>query len=346
MARGFAVDPGWRVLWHDLGVRGSDVLRQAGLPEDLLVREGRHLTAPEYFRLWRALESSVAEPLPLRLVERYSVEAFQPPLFAALCSPDLRTACRRLATYKRLIGPMELRLAGALRELAVGIRFLGASEPPPAGLVLAELAFIVQLARIGTRSSIRPARVRLRAPPERHVADYERFFGVRLTRATSDSISFSAHDAAQAFVTADERMWSFFEPELRRRLGELEAESSTTERARSALFELLPSGRGTLEEVARSLAMSPRTLQRQLQAEQTPFQRMLGETRRELALHYLKRTDVRLSEISFLLGYTSPNSFFRAFHGWTGRTPSDARRRLRERASSATQARRAPARPS
>jgi AraC-like DNA-binding protein len=324
--RGFAVDPGWRVLWHDLGVRVADVLRRAGLPEDLLAREGQHLAPADYFRLWRALESMVAPPLPLRLIERYAVEAFQPPLFAALCSPDLRAACGRLATYKRLIGPMALQLGGARGALTVSLRFLDTTEDAPEGLVLAEFAFIVRLARLGTRNPVCATRVALRSPPPRDVAEYERFFGVRLERAASDALSFSADDAAQAFLTSDERMWAFFEPELRRRMGELDAETTTTERARSALLELLPSGRGTLEDVARTLAMSPRTLQRQLQLERSPFQQMRGDTRRELALYYLRRTNMQLSEISFLLGYTNPNSFFRAFHAWTGLTPGDARR--------------------
>jgi AraC-like DNA-binding protein len=331
MARGFAVDPGWRLLWHDLGVRTVDVLRRACLPADLLTREGRTLSPAEYFRLWQALEALVAAPVPLRIVERYAVEAFQAPLFAALCSPDLRTACERLASYKRLIGPMAMRLGSPRRDLSVSLRILGTTEAPPAGLLLAEFAFILRLARLGTREPISARRITLRAPPTGDRDDYERFFGVRLERGPSDVLTFSEQDAARPFLTADDRLWAVFEPELRRRLDRFEAETTASDRARSALLELLPSGRASLDEVARSLAVSPRTLQRQLRQERSPFQRVLGETRRELALHYLGKTNMQLSEISFLLGYTNTNSFFRAFHSWTGQTPRSVRRGAMER---------------
>ena len=50
-------------------------------------------------------------------------------------------------------------------------------------------------------------------------------------------------------------------------------------------------------------------------------QKILDELREELAHHYLSATDYTSAEISFLLGYEEPNSFFRAFHAWTGQTP-------------------------
>lgn len=52
---------------------------------------------------------------------------------------------------------------------------------------------------------------------------------------------------------------------------------------------------------------------------------MLNETREHLAKHYLKTSGISGAEISFLLGFEDPNSFFRAFHAWTGETPEQAR---------------------
>ena len=55
------------------------------------------------------------------------------------------------------------------------------------------------------------------------------------------------------------------------------------------------------------------------------FQSVLNNTREELARHYLKNSAMTGAEISFLLGFEDPNSFFRAFHNWTGETPEQAR---------------------
>ena len=80
-----------------------------------------------------------------------------------------------------------------------------------------------------------------------------------------------------------------------------------------------------MEDIARKLGASKRTLQRQLRNEQTTFQAVLDKTREELALHYLRKTKLTGSEISYLLGFQDPNSFFRAFHNWTGQTTEQAR---------------------
>jgi AraC-like DNA-binding protein len=123
-------------------------------------------------------------------------------------------------------------------------------------------------------------------------------------------------------------MWQEFEPSLKQRLSELDHSASTSERVRSALLELLPSGATSIEAVCRKLGTSARTLQRRLSEEGETFQTILNRTREALARHYLKRPELTASEISFLLGYEDPSSFFRAFATWTGITPEQARAEL------------------
>lgn len=120
-------------------------------------------------------------------------------------------------------------------------------------------------------------------------------------------------------------MWEFFEPELRRRLSGLEADASTGERVHAALLEMLPAGEASVEAVAKRLMVSSRTLQRRLRDAGTSYQAMLNETREALARHYLASSSLSAAEISFLLGYDDPSSFYRAFHGWTGKTPDGVR---------------------
>jgi AraC-like DNA-binding protein len=75
-------------------------------------------------------------------------------------------------------------------------------------------------------------------------------------------------------------------------------------------------------EVARSLGMHERTLGRRLQASGTTFQRLLDETRLDMARQLLRDTRVPVSRIAAALGYGDPTVFTRAFARWTGRTPS------------------------
>lgn len=81
-----------------------------------------------------------------------------------------------------------------------------------------------------------------------------------------------------------------------------------------------------MDTIAGKLMLSKRTLQRRIDAEGPSFQRILDRTHTDLAVHHLEHTALTVGEISFLLGFSEPNSFYRAFRAWTGATPESARR--------------------
>jgi AraC-like DNA-binding protein len=327
-AKPYAVSPGWKVLLHDAGLSPADVLRRAALPGDLFGRDKAALTTAEYFRLWHGIETEADDPnLPLRIGAAISVEAFDPPIFAALCSPDLDTALGRIAHYKKLIAAMALHVDVGDDATTLELEWLDKTVAPPAVLVLTELVFFVQLARMGTRAQVCPVAVTSPHLPDSR-EDFTAYFGVPVGYGPSPRLVFAAHDAKRSFLTANEKMWEVFEPELKRRLADLTEAAGTAERVQSALLELLPSGDAAVETVATKLGTSPRTLQRRLKKESQSFQTILDRTREALANHYLKTSAMTGAEISFLLGFEDPNSFFRAFNVWTGRTPEQARRAL------------------
>ena len=319
------LDAGWRALLKDLGIPAPDVLRRAALPADLLSRPSVGLDTASWFRFWRALESlSGDRQFPQALLEAISADVFSPPMYAALCSADLAGALRRLAHYKRLIAPMTLELTAGRQRLTARPRWTDASEPPPPSLVIAELGFVLRLARIGLRERVHAVDLVLPALPD-NPRWIERFFGVPARQGRTPAIAFENDVLHRPFVTANEGMWRVLEPELRRRLSTLDAESTLAARVKGVLLEALPGGRHQLEEVAARLAVGKRTLQRRLVEERTSFQALVQEARRDLAIHYLTATRMNHTEIAFLLGFEDPNSFFRAFSRWTGRTPGDWR---------------------
>jgi len=320
----YAVDGSWRALLKDLGAEPANVLRRAGLPEDLFGRHRARIPSTDYYRLWAALEAELDDPLlPITLCRALRGDVFSPPLFAALASPDLGVAVERLSQYKPLVGPLHLDVAWG-DGLTLTLTWLDVSAATPLSVVTMEVLFLVALARLGTREEVRPRSVTVTELPT-PLAPYEDYLGVPLTRGDAHVVRFSAEDARRPFLTSNDAMWAAFEPELRRRLAELDAGASTEERVRAALLEGLPSGQVTMEVVARRLGVSKRTLQRRLGAERTTYQRVLRGTREDLARHYLQSTDPATAEISFLLGFEEPNSFYRAFSDWTGDTPDRVR---------------------
>ena len=320
-----SLENGWLILLSDLGVQPDNVLRRARLPADLFSRDNVRVSADEYFRLWRGLEAEAADPtLPIRIAEAISTEAFHPPIFAALCSPDFSVAARRIAEYKRLVAPMSLKIEDRADNFFVSPRWDEPGLQLPASLAVMELTFLVQLARIATRESISPLKVE--SPyPMRPEAAYESFFGVAPRHGLEHGVTFSAADARRPFLTASESLWQTFEPELRRRLPKLEASAPLAERVRSVLLESLPSGEASIDVVARRLGLSSRTLQRRLKPEGISYKEIVRQTRERLARHYLHKTTLPYAEISFLIGFEEPSSFFRAFREWTGETPEAVR---------------------
>lgn len=321
----FVVDAGWQIILKDMAIDPAEVLQRAQLPGDLFARKDASLSTEEYFRLWLSLEETFEDPtFPLRLGQGVSVEAFNPPIFAVLCSPNLNIGMERLSRFKRLIGPLTLDVDVTSESTKVSLDCLFEDNPLPDSLAATELVFLVNLVRLASREQIVPISVTSTAA----LADkdrYSEYFGVSPKQGESNCLTFSAFDARRPFVTVNEKMWSFFEPELRRRLSEVDEEANFAARVHSSLLELLPSGQSSIEEVAQKLAVSRRTLQRRLNEESTSYQVVLNKTREKLARHYLANSTLTGAQISFLLGFEDPNSFARAFHYWTGTTPNRLR---------------------
>jgi AraC-like DNA-binding protein len=104
-------------------------------------------------------------------------------------------------------------------------------------------------------------------------------------------------------------------------LSELTSARSTRGRVESLLMPVLHTGEVNMDEVASQLGMSRQTLFRKLKAEGVTFVGVLDELRQKLALHYLSGKKVSVNETAYLVGFSDPAAFSRAFKRWTGQTP-------------------------
>ena len=320
----FTVDIAWTSVLETLGLKTDDVLRHAGLPTGLLSHSSPELDTVSYFRLWSSLETLIGDPLfPLTMGQALTPEAFSPPLFAAYCSPNFRVALNRLSAYKPIICPMTMTIEQQNGEVSVVLQMADHWELPTS-FVLMELVFLVNLARKGTRQQISPVKVVAKRPPE-EISAYRSFFGIPVQEGAENKIVFQEEDTRTPFLSVNNAMFEVFEPVLKKRLAEMQQDATLSERVRACLAEIMASGQTGISDVADRLAMSPRTLQRKLAREGTSFQEVLNRVRTEVATIYLEKTHYSNAEIAFLLGYDDPNSFIRAFHGWTGSTPEASR---------------------
>ena len=305
-----------------IGVRVGEALKKAGVAEDLFSHKRPVLDEAAYYRFMDAVGAQITDPsLPIAIASAENIETFSPPIFAAYCSKNGKACIERLAAYKRLLAPMKYEVTEDEAGLRLEIGASNAELSLPQFLVETEMVFVINILRTATKLQICPTEIGMKEPvTDREFSDYT---GCSPVKADSNYLVFRAEDMEEPFISYNEGMWEFFEPELQKRLDEMEVDDSVAARVRSALTELLPAGSGTIDDVAAKLGTSKRTLQRKLTEENTTFQKQLNNTRELLAKNYIQNTDMSSEDIAFLLGYQELNSFFRAFTVWTGMSVSE-----------------------
>ena len=284
------------------------------------------LTTEEMFALYGAIHEISADPaIGLKLGSEQRPEHYSPIAIAALYTRSFRDALNRIARYKRLTGPQEIRIVERGKECAVEFEWLLAERAEPPTLIDMCFAWTVAIGRRGTGRGIIPLRVELRRP-EANRRLYEKHFGCPVKfGARHNKLFFRVEDISQPFVTHNPDLLELVAPQLEAELRQQLADKSLKEQVTGILKRLLAGQKPRLEDAALELHISARTLQRRLLEEGITFHSLVEEARREMAQHYLSQSSLELTDTAYLLGYEDPNSFIRAFHKWEGTSPGEWR---------------------
>lgn len=160
-----------------------------------------------------------------------------------------------------------------------------------------------------------------------HAEAFRAFFGCPVTfGANANALHFDPGWSVREPSTHDPLTHAMARQMCQQFLADLSHAGGTAARVRLALFEQLPWRLPDLESMARELGMDPRTLRRRLQTQGTSYRELLGQVRRVLALHYLRKTRMTTEEIASRLGYSDAANLRHAFARWTGKSPSAYRR--------------------
>ena len=158
-------------------------------------------------------------------------------------------------------------------------------------------------------------------------AEMSRYIGTDVEfGADTDEIALNSNARELPVIHADPYLNNFLlkycEAALTDRRGNV---SQLRTRVENAISSLLPHGRVVVDDVARSLGMSERTLTRKLSDEGLNFTEILQQLRRDLAVRYLDDRKLHVSKIAWLLGFHEVSAFTHAFTRWTGKTPRQMR---------------------
>jgi AraC-like DNA-binding protein len=207
----------------------------------------------------------------------------------------------------------------------------GDSVPAPRQSHDAALAYILAFFRWMTGEHIVPLQVSFAYSQPADTGPYERLFQCPLSFGASHySMSFAREVMDAKLASGNATLAQMHDQFAGDYLARFE-HTRVTHQARQVLCRLLPQGEPKRQAVASALSMSTRTLQRRLQEENTSFQHLLDETRRELAMQLLRQRRLTLLEVAYLLGFADPSNFFRAFKRWFGMPPGQYREQYLER---------------
>lgn len=306
-----------------LGVDFSMLLEKAALlnktwQEDIV------LTDLEYYRLLLAFDDVMTEEAICNLSRIEHIQLFIPAFFAALSAQNGLEAIERFAHYKHLVGPIDLDVVPSDKTVSVHYRYAISELALPKFAILNEQLLLLNLIRVGTGERITPLAV---SSPFDYAESTLLEFGVSVQKSDSNAIVFAKVDLEKPFITQNNVMWQYLEPQLNHQLELLNRDNSFSQHVQQTLFSALPSGHFQIEDVATDLGVSVRTLQRHLSAELTTFQKQVQIVRKAMALSYLQ-LQLSSEEIADLLGYSEVNAFIRAFKQWTGRTVSAYRKEI------------------
>ena len=313
---------------------GLELARLAGGDPAALREPERRIPLPDFYALLeraaeRTAESGGAGSLGLHYSLGLDPTAFDVLGFLAMTSPNLGVAFDRMFRYQALLVEGETgSLQRASGRVTVRVRNWGPTRPAHALWNEAAMVDIVVNGRqlVGHDFEVEEVRFRHSAPADPS----------RLQAALAAPLRFDAEDDAVVIPEAvlalpmpgaDPAMFEFFEREAARRAAARphpQAHASPLDAAREQIEAALPEGPPELTELARALAVSPRTLQRRLADHGTSLRKLVDEVRHQLALRHLA-ADLSIAEVSFLLGFSQPSAFHRAFRRWTERTPAQWR---------------------
>jgi AraC-like DNA-binding protein len=280
-------------------------------------------TTAEFFALWRAAEQSGADAdLGLRLGVETLSDYEDVAVLAALHSATLGEGLQKLARYKRLVCPEKVWIEVEDGEARLRFEWLFAEDDPPTLVTDLLFAFVLSLAQRGTTKPVRPRRIEL-TRRRANEAMLRRHFRCELRfDAPHDLMVFDEATLALPMVNRNAQLLSVLLPGLELAVAKDDRERTLVDDVRLALSETMCGARPAIADVAKSLGMSSRTMQRRLYDLGTTYQDVLDDVRQRSARRLLANTDHGIGEIAFVLGFEEVNSFMRAFHTWEGITPA------------------------
>jgi AraC-like DNA-binding protein len=264
----------------------------------------------------------------LHLSERTSPKVFDLLGYVLMNSPTLGEAIDRIVRYHSIWtdgAGYSLEVAGDRAHL--GYSYVDMDGDECRHDCEMTLAITVRFGRLATGVDWTPCEVNFQHARPADTSEHRRIFRspVNFSRPRSEVV-FDRSFLNLPMIEADPALCAVLDRHAAEMLTKQPLRGPLAEEVRALLFAAMKGGDPSLEAISQQLGTSPRTLQRRLKEEGASHQELLDEIRRDLSRRYLREPQMAICEVAYLLGFSEPSAFHRAFRRWTGITPREYRR--------------------
>ena len=309
------------------GINPEELCRVADLDLRILEDADNQIPFTQLIRLYQhAAYLTGDDAFGLHVGERDSPKLYGVLGYVAINSQTVGEALNRLIRFQHIrtkAYKFSLEIIGSNAHLAYIYQTNDVSPQERRHEAEETLCLVIEFGRMMTGVEWTPQEVHFEHTQPENISEHERIFRapVRFGKVLTQLI-FDSSFLTTPLVEADLTLGSLLE----RQAEELLAKSPHDERTfvnqvQRLMRENLGNGEMRIETICQKLNIGSRTLQRKLREEGASYQKLLEETQSEMSKFYLLQPEMAICEISYLLGFSQPSAFHRAFRRWTGLTP-------------------------
>ncbi len=322
MARAAALTNYVEVAQH-LGLNVQQQLSQFGLNRAML--ENPELRIPMTVvasLLESSAQASGCETFGLRMAESRQLSNFGAISLLLSHQPTLRAALDTVLKYRHLMNEsLAIQVEESDRTVTLREEIAVDEQVPLRQSMELAIGVLHRFCGALLGPNWRPLYVSFSHPAPANLDVHRRVFGCRLEFGSEfNGIVCPTANLNVPNPSADPTMAKYAQSFVESLPGAVRG--STLNEVRQAIYLLLPMGRATIGQVAQSLGITVRTMQRRIDECGTTYSDLYDEVRQELLIRYMDNPRYSLSQIACLLGYSTPSSFTRWFTGQHGVAPA------------------------
>jgi AraC-like DNA-binding protein len=313
-----------------LRIPTAEALEAAGLTEASLAGPETRVSHASNNTLWaRLAEASGDLDFGLHFAERMTIEAFGVVGHLLVHSRTFGEGLERVVACSRILhdaGRVELERRGDQVAIFPGCR--GLPHDVPRQISEFSAAAVLVLGRRVTGVELQATAVSFRHPAPPRLTEHTRVLGVCPSfNALESEVRLPAAVLDLPIADARPAVLTYLDLYARDVIARLPPQDDLVGRVEQAIAASMSAGVPGIDAIAAQLGLGSRTLQRRLAGTETSFQSLVDDVRRRYAERYLTDDRLTINEIAFLVGFSEPSNFHRAFRRWTGVTPAAFRAR-------------------